>query len=238
MNNRIGPISASILGITIGLGILIAGLSIGNALYKARAVDRYVAVKGLAEREVNADLAIWPIVFKVAGNDLTALQHQIDGQRQTITDYLVSKGFKKTDISYGAPRIFDSQAENYGQSNMVKFRYKMQASITLRSQEVGLVKSTMEAAGELVAKGIVLADTWESRPEFLFTSLNDIKPDMIREATINARKAAEKFAEDSGSSIGKIRKATQGLFSISNRDQNTPEVKIVRVVTNMEYFLD
>ena len=95
----------------------------------------------------------------------------------------------------------------------------------------------MELSGELVAKGIVLSESWENRTEFLYTSLNDIKPEMIREATLNAREAADKFAEDSGSKVGKIRKATQGFFNIRDRDANSPDKKVVRVVTTIEFFL-
>ncbi len=116
-------------------------------------------------------------------------------------------------------------------------RFRMQKTITLRSSNVKLIKETMELSGELVANGIVLSESWENRTEFLFTSLNSIKPEMIREATLNAREAASKFAEDSGSKVGKIRKATQGFFDIRDRDANSPDKKVVRVVTTIEFFL-
>jgi hypothetical protein len=235
---NISNTTAAILGISIGLGILIAGLSISRALYKSRIADRYVTVKGLAEQEVNADLAIWPITFKDAGNDLLALQKIIDQKRQIISEFLIEKGFDEASINHSAPKIIDTYAEGYyGNQAPQGPRYRIQKTVTLRSEKVQLVKETMETSGELVAKGIALSENWENRTEFLFTSLNDIKPEMIREATINAREAAETFAEDSGSKIGKIKKATQGFFSISDRDANSPERKIVRVVTTMEYYL-
>lgn len=233
----ISPLSAVLFGGLIGLGILLGSVFLANALFKARAAERYVTVKGLAEKEVDADLAIWPITFREVGNDLISLQKLVEQRRQIITDFLVNKGFEEGNISYSAPRINDAQAEYYG-NNKPSFRYRVQATVTLRTSKVELVKETMEVSGELVSRGVVLADTWESRTAFMFTSLNDIKPAMIREATLNAREAAATFAEDSGSKVGKIRKATQGYFTIDDRDQNSPDKKIVRVVTTMEFFLE
>jgi hypothetical protein len=229
---------AAILGLSIGLGILFAGLFISNALYKSRVADRYVTVKGLAEKEMDADLAIWPITYKDAGNNLLTLQKSVDSKRDIITNFLIEKGFDASNISHSSPKIIDTYAEAYyGNQPSTGPRYRIQKTVTLRSGNVQLVKETMEKSGELVAKGIAMSENWENRTEFLFTNLNQIKPEMIREATINAREAAETFAEDSGSKIGKIRKATQGFFSISDRDANSPDRKIIRVVTTMEYYL-
>ena len=238
MNNtsNISPLSATILGVSVGLGILIGAIFLANAIFKARATERFVAVKGLAEHEVDADLAIWPITFKDVGNDLIGLQKMVEKRRLVITEFLVLKGFSQDNISYSALRITDSQADYYG-NNRPSFRYRVQATVTLRTKKIRLVKESMEASGELVSKGIVLADTWENPTTFMFTGLNEIKPEMIREATINAREAATTFAEDSGSKVGKIRKATQGYFTITDRDQNSPDKKVVRVVTTMEFFL-
>ena len=223
----------------VGAGIAVAGISIGIGFYKGRETDRYVTVKGLAEQEVNADMAIWPITFNVAENALTTLQNGIELSRKTITNFLLESGFEKENISYSAPKITDAEAEQqYGIQRQSQYRYIAQATVTTRSKNVQLVKQTMESSGTLVGKGVVLsAQSWENPTEFLFTALNDIKPQMIEEATKNAREAAEKFAKDSGSKVGKIRNATQGYFSIEDRDRNSPEVKIVRVVTTVEYFL-
>ena len=225
--------------LVVGVGIAVAGISIGIGFYKGRVADRYVTVKGLAEQEVNADLAIWPITFNVAENNLTVLQTGIDISRKTITNFLLESGFQNQDIAYSAPKITDTEAERqYGTERKSQYRYIAQATVTTRTNNVQLVKQTMESSGELVGKGVVLAaQSWENPTEFLFTALNDIKPQMIEEATKNARQAAEKFAKDSGSKVGKIRNATQGYFSIQDRDRNSPEVKIVRVVTTVQYFL-
>lgn len=233
---NISPLSAAILGISIGLGILIGSIFIANALFKIKSAERYVTVKGLAEREVDADLAIWPITFKDVGNDLAELQNLVEKRRKVISAFLIDRGFSKENISYSAPKITDAQADYYG-NNRPSYRYRVQATVTLRSSKVQLIKESMEVSGDLVSKGVVLADNWESRTAFMFTGLNEIKPEMIKEATVNAREAASTFAEDSGSKVGKIRKASQGYFNISNRDQNSPDKKIVRVVTTMEYFL-
>ena len=223
----------------IGICIAIAGISIGYGFYRGRAGDRYVTVKGLAEREVRADLAIWPITFKVVANDLGRLQNEIDSDRETVTAFLIEAGFRQDEISYSAPTIIDTEAERgHAGADRAPYRYLAEATVTTRSANVALVKSSMENAGSLVGKGLVMADqSWRSPTEFLFTGLNDIKPDMIEEATKDARRAATKFAEDSESKVGKIRHASQGYFSISDRDRNSPEIKKIRVVTSVQYYL-
>lgn len=222
----------------LGVFIAVAGIGVGVGFYKGRAADRYVTVKGLAEREVRADLAIWPITFRVADNDLAALQSGIESSRQTITQFLLDAGFGPQSVSYSAPKIRDTQTEMRGGDAQSDYRYIAQSTVTTRTGKVDLVKKTMEEAGTLVGKGIILeAQNWENPTEFLYTALNDIKPAMIEQATRNAREAAGKFATDSGSQVGKIRNATQGYFSISDRDRNSPDVKKVRVVTTVQYFL-
>lgn len=225
-----------VLGVSISLGIAIAGLSMSYAFFKTRGTERFVTVKGLAVQNVNADLAIWPLTFKETGDDLTALQKIVDAKRQVIRQFLLASGFEDSEISLSAPSIRDSQAEPiYGDRAMPKYRYTAQQTVSICTDKVSLVKKTMEKSGELVGKGVVLA--FGGNTEFLFTSLNEIKPDMIAQATQNARKAAEQFAQDSGSKVGKIRKASQGLFSINVRDRNSPEFKVVRVVTTVEYYI-
>ena len=232
---KAGYVQTMILGICITL----AGISVGYGFFKGRTNDRYVTVKGLAEREVEADLAIWPITFNAADDHLLSLQDQINKTRKTITTFLTEAGFKEGQISYSSPRITDTRANRgYNGPNVSQYRYIAQATVTVRTEDVPLVKKSMENSGELIGQGVVLAsESWETPTEFIFTSLNDIKPEMIEEATKDARKAAEKFALDSGSQVGKIRHATQGYFSIFNRDNNSPEIKKIRVVTTVEYFL-
>lgn len=229
---------SSILGLCIGIGVAIAGISIGNSLYNSRIADRSVSVRGLAEREVDANLVIWPLVFKEAGNDLAQLQRTVDTKREAIATFLESAGFKRSEISYAATMINDTQAELYGNpQSQARFRYVAQATVTLISGDVAAVKKTIEQSGKLVAQGVALTGNWESRPQYSFTGLNDIKPEMIEAATKSAREAAEKFATDSGSKVGKIKSASQGLFEITDRDMNSPDRKRVRVVTRVDYYL-
>jgi hypothetical protein len=232
--------SAAMGGIAIGLGICVAGLSMSHALFEARASQRSVTVKGLAEREVAADLVVWPLTFETTSNDLNDLQTQVESKRQTIMKYLEAAGFEEAELSQAAPRIRDTQSEvMYGQATPPKFRYVAQATVTLRTDKVAAVKTAIEKVGDLVGKGIVLVgENYGRTTEFLFTGLNDIKPAMIEEATKNARKAAEQFASDSGSKVGKIKSASQGLFTITDRDMNSPDRKNVRVVTTVEYYLN
>ncbi len=229
----------AIPALIIALGLFLAGLAVGGGFFLGRSEARYVTVKGLAEREVDADLAIWPITFRIAGDDLALLQEEIDGDRRKVTDFLREAGFDTGEISYSAPKLIDTKTERmYQQQAGPQERYIANVTVTTRSEHVALVKKTMEESARLVGRGVAIsAQNWETPTEFLFTSLNDIKPAMIEEATKNARKAAEKFAQDSGSEVGKIRRASQGYFSISERDRNSPDKKVVRVVTTVDYFL-
>jgi hypothetical protein len=231
-------LSSALRGLFIGIGVAVAGFAIGHALYASRIAERYVTVKGLAEREVSADLAIWPITFKEAGNSLVELQKSIDEKRRIITKFLEASGFPASEITYGAPKISDLLADNFNQNTGgVRFRYVAQATVILRSANVAAVRRSIEKTGELIGQGIAVAENWENRTQFHFTSLNAIKPEMIEAATRSAREAAEKFAKDSGSKVGKIRSASQGLFEITDRDANSPDRKQVRVVTKVEYYL-
>jgi hypothetical protein len=226
-----------ILGVAIGLGVALAGWFVGQALYQIKASQRYVTVKGLDEREVAADLAIWPLNISVTGNDLSKLQGRLDQDRRAIKAFLLRMGFTAAEMSEAPPRITDYYAQGYTGSNLPPYRYKAESSVTLTSTKVQAAKKAMEASGDLVRQGVVLSQDYSRGVEFLFTGLNQIKPPMIAQATKNARAAAEQFARDSGAKVGGIRTASQGLFTIRNRDVNTPDKKIVRVVSTVEYFL-
>ena len=221
----------------VALGIALAGLLVGHGFQTGRSTDRYVTVKGLAEREVMADMAIWPITFVVNDNDLQSLQRKIDHQREIILAFLEEQGFDREGISLPSPQIQD---QSYGtRGNEPQFRYRAQGVVTTRTSNVEMVRQAMERTPDLVGQGIAMSNqSWENPTEFLFTSLNAIKPEMIAQATLNARDAAEQFARDSGSEVGRIRRASQGLFSINERDRNSPERKVVRVVNTVEYFLE
>jgi hypothetical protein len=231
-------LAALLLGALVGMGIASAGWLTAGAIREVRESQRFVTVKGLAEREVDADLAIWPVTFKDTGDDLAELQRRVDAKREVVAGFLLEAGFPREEVSFAVPRIQDRQTENTGQPGRPSGpRYLEQATVIVRSRNVAAVKTAMDRSGQLVGRGVMLAQDWENRPQFLFTGLNAIKPEMIELATVSAREAAAKFAKDSGSRVGKIRTASQGLFTVSDRDPNSPERKVVRVVTTVEYFL-
>ena len=153
-------------------------------------------------------------------------------------DFLTSNGIPQDEITVSPASVTDLQAERYGYNNEDPNRYKAVSVVTVASDKIDLVRSLMSRQGDLLKKGVVIAgDDYQFQTVFSFNGLNDIKPEMVAEATQNARATAQKFAEDSESRIGKIRSASQGQFSISDRDQNTPHIKVVRVVTTIEYSL-
>lgn len=218
----------------VALGLAAAGGLVGQGVAASRAPDRYVTVKGLSEREVEADLALWPLVYSATGNDLSALHAKLDADAETIIAFLEAEGFPRDATMRSIPRITDHEA--YGGVG-VRNRYVAEAAVTLRTAEVDRVRQAMQRSGSLVHEGVALTENYEHRPQFLFTALDTIKPDMIGEATRDARSAAEQFARDSGSVVGSIRSATQGYFQVENRDDYAPEIKRVRVVTTVQFSL-
>ncbi|WFS63279.1 SIMPL domain-containing protein [Pseudodesulfovibrio thermohalotolerans] len=223
-------------GLILAVGFIIGCWVLAEALIDFKAMDRYVSVKGLAEREVPADLAMWPINFGAGADTLPELDNALAVSRNEIMSFLKEQGLGNAEIMTSAPRIMENQYSSPGQQAVN--RYSAQSVITVRSNDIATIKKAMSAAGELVSRGVLLVRNFEYRPTFAFTGLNDIKPDMIAEATRNARSAAKQFAEDSGSRVGGIRRASQGYFSLQDRDQYTPEIKKVRVVTSVDYFLE
>ncbi|MFO8082840.1 MAG: SIMPL domain-containing protein [Desulfobacterales bacterium] len=237
MNNK-SIISAFLLGAFVCVGLIALGYQITKGIIHIKSLDRTVTVKGLAEREVAADTAIWPISFQEAGNDLNSLFSNIQHKNTLIVDFLMNLGFKTEEISISPPGILDKQATGYTGSDTIKFRYSGDSTITVYSENVNNVREAMNKLAELGKEGIAFVrQGYQTQTEFLFTKLNQIKPEMIEEATKNAREVAEKFAMDSSSRLGKIKQARQGQFSINNRDTNTPHIKKVRVVSTIEYYL-
>lgn len=219
--------------IIIAIGLVILGGSIEDGIKK----ERMVTVKGLAEMEVPANKVTWPLVYKEVGNDLGTLYDKIKTTNRTIINFLKNKGIAENEISVNAPEIIDMQAERYN-TNPVPYRYNVTTVITVTSQQVDLVRSLISEQGELLKQGVaIIGGDYRYNVEYDFTGLNDIKPQMIEEATKNARESAMKFAKDSDSKLGKIIRANQGQFTIGNRDAHTPYIKHVRVVTTIDYSL-
>ncbi len=231
--------SFGMLGISVGIGLILAGWLVASAIRHFKDFERYVTVKGLAEREVAADLAIWPVVFSVSGNDLTELQARLEQDASKVESFLQREGFGWEELSRSAPRVSDQAPAGGTQGGDVpKERYLVEATVTLRTPKVDAARAAIERSGALVREGVRVTRSWEYNTQYFFTALDSVKPEMIAAATRDARVAAEKFAQDSGARIGGIRRAQQGYFSIEDRDAFSPERKKVRVVTTVEYFLE
>lgn len=230
MKNRI------IESIILAIGIAAMGYFIQNGINSYASRDRLVTVKGLAELELPADRVIWPIVYKEVGDDLLSLYDKLHAKNEIVASFLKSNGIDAEEISISAPMVYDSQAERYS-SNTAIYRYNVTSVITVSTDKVEQVRQLISQQGKLLKQGIAITEDYQYQTDYSFTRLNDIKPQMIEDATKSAREAAIKFAEDSDSKLGKIKRAYQGQFSISNRDENTPHIKNIRVVTTVEYYL-
>ncbi len=224
--------------VILAIGMAVLGGQIADGIDDFVAKDRVVTVKGLAEMEVPANKVTWPLMYKEVGNDLSTLYNKISNTNKAIVDFLKQKGIAEDEISINAPEIIDMQAERYIGENK-SYRYNVTTVITVTSSKVDLVRNLISEQGELLKQGIAITGgDYRYNIQYDYTSLNEIKPQMIEEATRNAREAAQKFAKDSDSELGKIKRATQGQFSIDNRDANTPYIKRIRVVTTVEYSLE
>jgi uncharacterized protein len=248
-NNRGGTLlSAAVLA----LGLILGGWILGAQIKATRLSDRYVTVKGLVERSVKSDLAIWPLTYKEAGDDLSLLYSKTEADKKTVLQFLDQQAIQSSEIELGVVRVVDTQANEYGGPNRAPHRYIVEQQITVRTARVDQVAAAAQKTMLLLQKGIVLSGNPGQNLSYKFAGLNSIKPDMITEATRNARAAADRFAADSGSKVGSIRQANQGVFSILAAEQgsdageagpgnfsaDTSLMKTVRIVTTVEYYLD
>lgn len=222
-------------GLFVAIGIIVGCWILANAMLDLKARGNYVTVKGFAEKEFPADLAIWPISFKAQADSLTELHSSLEKSSSQVLSFLDSQDLGTAEITPSAPIIMENFRSG---SNVPSAKYSGQKVITVRSGDIAGVKKAMSRIGQVVSQGVMLIRNYEWRPSFMFTRLNEVKPEMIAEATKDARRAAKQFAEDSGSRVGSIRRARQGVFSIQDRDQFTPEIKKVRVVNSVDYFLE
>lgn len=223
--------------VVMALGLVLMGLMIRGGINDFKDKERIVSVKGLAEMEVPADKVIWPLVYKELGNDPVSIYNKIAEKNAAVVKYLKQNGVAEEEISIAPAEIIDMEADRYASQN-VAYRYNATSVITVTSKNVDLIRKLITKQTELLKQGIAIAGgDYRYSVSYEFTGLNNVKPQMIEEATKNARAAAEKFAKDSDSSLGKIRNASQGQFSISDRDSNTPYIKNIRVVTTVNYYL-
>ena len=221
----------------LSASIVVLGLCIKGGIDNYSNKDRKVSVKGLAEREVKADKVIWPIVSKELGNDLPELYQRIGQKQQTIKAFLLRNGIQEKEISINAPKVIDLSAEQYSTNNS-PYRYNVTLVITVTSRNVDGVRSIISRQGELLKQGVaIVAGDYENNIEYNYVSFTSMKPKMMEEAIRNAETTAQQFAKNSNSTLNKIVSADQGQFSIDNRDNNTPWIKKLRVVTTVTYSL-
>jgi hypothetical protein len=235
------PFSVAVLA----LGVALAGWFVGNGFVRGRTADRFVSVKGVSERDVTADMALWPIRFTSTDDVLARAQQKFDESRQAIVAFLGRNGIGAERAELQAFEVVDALADRY-RNDAATSRYIISGTLMVRVEDPELVRRASQNVGELAQTGVVITSGggYGGGPTYLFTKLNDLKPEMIAEATASAREAAEQFAKDSESRLGPIRQASQGVFQILPRDR-APGVmeesqvnKTVRVVTTVEYRLE
>lgn len=221
----------------LGICLVIASIVISLGFSSINPKEASVSVRGLAQREVNADLAVWQLSFGLGDNNLENLQKSIKEKSEIVSLYLKDKGLDERDFSVLSPSITNNLLDPYINQEKMQYIYIAKLNFLIRTDKISAVKKANDGLLELVDKGIAIKQDYENKINYEFTKLNDIKPEMIALATKNARKAAEQFAKDSNSNLGKIKHATQGLFSIENAATGLEERKIVRVVTQIQYLL-
>lgn len=236
------PVIRLIAAALVAAGLVAAGWFVGEGFRQGRTAERVVTVKGLAEREVRADLALWPMRFVATSDDLAEAQATLARAEAAVLAFLAAGGVPRDAIEVQGIDVTDLLAQAY-RSGPVESRYILGENLMVRFADVDTIKALSQDVGRLVEAGVVLTSEGLRGPFYLFTGLNDVKPGMIAEATANARAGAEQFASDSGSTIQGIQRASQGLFQILPRD-NAPGqseelqvTKTVRVVTTIDYRL-
>lgn len=224
--------------IVLAIAIIAGGYFIGSGIENFKRLDHKVTVKGLSEREVPANKVTWPLLYKELGNDPSAMYELIEQKNRVVVSFLKSAGITDSEISINPPTISDRQADNYG-NEIMNYRYKATCVITVTSTNVDKVRQLMNRQSELMKQGIALVseEYGGNSVRYDFTGLTDIKPEMVQEALKNARATAEQFAKDADTHLGGIITASQGQFSIEDRDANTPYIKKVRVVNTVEYAI-
>jgi hypothetical protein len=254
VDNRVA--AAAVVGGCLMLGLILGGWVLGAQIKETKLADRYVTVKGLVERTVKSDSAIWPVTFKETGNDLQQVYARSEQDRAAVLKFFADQGITSQEVSVGQIQVTDKQANEYGGNNNNGPRYIVQQTLTVSSNDVDKIAKAGQKTAQLLQAGIIVIGGYGQGIRYVFNGLNALKPDMITEATKNARASADRFAADSGSQVGAIRSANQGVFSISAADAGSgmapgedgggpgpvenPDasiVKKVRVVSTIDYYL-
>lgn len=227
-------VSKILPAVVIATGIVILGFCIKAGIDNVAFRDREVTVRGLAEREVEANLVTWPISYNLAGDDLQSLYNRVSATNNVIISFLTSNGISTDEISVNPPDTYDAAANRYA-SDRFNYKYSLNCTVTVTTTKIDKVRELLNRQAELLKEGVAFSNSYIN---YQYTDLNSIKPEMIAEATRNARAAADQFAADSESRVGKIKTASQGQFSIDDSDSSTPFIKKVRVVSTIVYYLE
>jgi len=227
-------ISLVLSALLLSLGIAIGGHFIGEGISNRNVNRRIISVKGLSEKEVPASVATWTISYIATGNDLDTINKKLGDSTKAVVAFLKERGFDEKDLAVQPPSIHDTNMDARQKDvPPPPERYNAKQSVLLRTSKVDAIKPALATASNLMTNGVLLASG--SEPDYIYNQLNEIKPGMIEEATKNARIAADQFARDSQTTLGKLRNASQGWFQVENRDAATPERKTVRVVVDVNY---
>lgn len=188
----------------------------------------YVEVKGLSERIVKADVVVWSLSFDAKSNNIESLYADIERNIETTKKFLLSKGFEESEISVAPINIYQ---DTYSEA---LYRFNSSVALSVYTDKVDLVRSASGDTLPLIKKGIVMNSNYAN---YEFSQINDIKPEMLADAIANARVSAKQFADDAGTRIGKIARANQGVFDISDKDPASPEYKKIRIVSTIRFLL-
>ena len=219
--------------VILAIGLVLAGLFVYLGIHQMATKDRAVLVKGLSTRDVQADFVVWPLDFCVRGNDISALYDDMASIEKTAKAFFLDKGFKESELSRGNISIDDNWSSYYG--TRPEFHYTLRTSLIISTSDIERVITNQGCQSELLRKGFIL-QSYDWNTDFQYNGLSELKPEMIEEATKNARLVAQKFAEDAQCRLGSIQQANQGQFSVES-DSNQPWIKHVRVVTTVSYYL-
>jgi hypothetical protein len=246
VDKRNSVLAALILGLLIGAGAAAGGFFIGSGFDQARA-ERYVTVKGLVERDVTADLALWTISYTASGANLNSTNTQLQQDQKIVAAFAQAHGFDPSEIEIQPATVTDAFADAYqGNRPDPSQRYVVKGGMRIRSAKVAKVEQASQDTGDLIKQGVALGENYPQAPQYFFTKLNEIRPSMLADATRSARAVAEQFAADSHSRLGPIRRANQGVFQITGRDasgdqaqgdEQSSVAKKVRLVSTVDYYL-
>lgn len=231
-----------VAALVLAAGLAAGGYGVGKGLERFRAADRSVTVKGLAEKDVESDYAVWPLAFRRAGNDFGAVQRQLAEDRDRVVAFLKTQGFGEPEIEIRPLQVQDLWAREYGGNNQ-PLRFQGTAQVLVKSARPQAVEAAALAVDPLIQAGVQLGGDGPAGPRYQLRAFNEAKAPLLAEATRNAREQAEKFAAEAGATLGRLRNANQGVIQIGAAggegfDDSSARVKRLRVVSTFEYTLD